>query len=105
MSDTPKELHGEELLQHAADLWRGMQAGKTIQFWGCRGWSCEGGGWTFTEPLWLYRVKPEALVMYLNVYGDLSGEANQSRRQADYYAGSNRTACIRVEFHHGQFDE
>lgn len=50
---------------------------------------------------------PEKIVRYVNIYceSDFSERCYSSRAAADLGADSGRIACVRVEFHKGQFDE
>ena len=49
---------------------------------------------------------PEKHVRYFNCYSSLhSSETYESRLHADRGCAGTRTACIRVEFEDGQFDE
>lgn len=43
--------------------------------------------------------------MYVNAYVDGIGYASATRAEADRAAGHNRTACAKVTFVNGQFDE
>lgn len=56
--------------------------------------------------LYDYRVRPKPIVRYFNFYAD-DGFAKdyKSRQEADDGSCSSRTACIRVRFTPGQFDE
>lgn len=49
---------------------------------------------------------PEKHVRYINVYSlDNTFVVKRTREEADEDADEDRTACIRVEFEDGQFDE
>lgn len=60
-----------------------------------------------------YRVKPQKIVRYVNMYRNTPGamipeflNANHTRQNADNHcAERQRTECVRVEFDPGQFDE
>ena len=53
-----------------------------------------------------YRIKPEPIVRYVNLYPKLQ-DANLylTRDMADRYPHLSRIACIRIEFEEGQFDD
>ena len=49
---------------------------------------------------------PEKHVRYMSIYNkDDSSVLYKSRKQADSNAGEGRSACIRIEYEDGQFDE
>lgn len=49
---------------------------------------------------------PEKRVFYVNVYPEQRNNiSHPSRDQADKYASPRRTACIRVEYEEGRFDD
>lgn len=60
-------------------------------------------------PTWRQAVRNVPLapvVRYFNLYSDgLMCTDHETRKEADYNAGPDRIACIRVEFKEGQFDE
>ena len=106
MNEAPKELTGLELLAHAAKLHKAVEAGKKLQFW-----LDVDGVWldyaisSFTTP-WKWRVKPEKIVGYVNVYPEGSlGFLRVSKEAADRDAGSTRHARVRIEYYPGQFDD
>ena len=47
---------------------------------------------------------PEKRTGYINIYENSCGSVQDSRGGADLIAGSNRIACIKVEYTVGQFD-
>lgn len=57
-----------------------------------------------------YRIAPEDKYVYLNFYEDKSGapfvcSAEYDATSARMTAGNNRTACIKVKYVKGQYDE
>lgn len=63
-------------------------------------YNCDGTD----SPLDIVNV-PEKIVGYVNIYLNNVGCLSCSRSSADSSAGSDRTACIRIEYTEGQFDE
>ena len=49
--------------------------------------------------------KPETHVGWINIYGKEAGQFYSTREDSDKSALSNRTACIRIEWHEGQYDD
>lgn len=100
MNEAPKKLAGRELLKHAAELHAALDRGETIQVF-ITDWRpiCDP---SFSGNLWLYRVAPMKIVMYVNIYPD---GPHESRQAADLRASSSRIACVRIEYHEGQYDE
>lgn len=49
-------------------------------------------------------IKP-TIVRYINMYKNNTNYSYSDRINADCGGGSNRIACIRVEFEEGQFDD
>lgn len=66
---------------------------------------CSDPSWSYSAE---YRIKPEKIVRYVNIYRD-GGEAGYSshktRANADKSINTFRVACIRIEFEEGQFDD
>jgi len=54
-----------------------------------------------------YRIKPEPIVRYANIYPALQDASilHLTRTIADSKACYSRIACIRIEFEEGQFDD
>ena len=103
MNEAPKELEGRELLKHAAELYEAYVAGEKIEMW-----IPDDNEWDrfdkliFGQPFWRYRVAPKTIVEYANCY---SGYKHETREAADRHAGPSRLACVRIEYHEGQYDE
>ena len=49
--------------------------------------------------------EPETHVGWINIYGKEAGQFYSTREDSDKLALSNRTACIRIEWHEGQYDD
>ena len=103
MNQPPKELEGRELLKHAAELYEAYVVGEKIEMW-----IPDDNEWDrfdkliFGQPFWRYRVAPKKIVRYVNIYPD---GTHESRQAADRRASSCRLACVRIEYHEGQYDE
>jgi hypothetical protein len=53
-----------------------------------------------------YRIKPEPVVRYANIYPSMRDSGlHLTRELADNRACHSRIACIRIEFEEGQYDE
>ena len=103
MNEAPKELKGRELLKHAAELYEADERGENIHYWNSldEEWATSGII-QFSEPFWRYRVAPKNIVAYVNCY---SGYKYDTREAADGHAGAGCIACVRIEYHEGQYDE
>lgn len=56
------------------------------------------------EPGDLVNIK-EKHEVWINIYPNNSAHVDRSRDRADYHAADNRTACIKITYEDGQFDE
>ena len=99
MNEAPKELHGREHLRHAAELEAALERGESLQHWTGSKW---GAAFDLLFPFWRYRVAPKKIVRYVNIYPN---GTHESRQAADRRASSCRLACVRIEYHEGQYDE
>jgi len=106
MNEAPKELHGRELLKHASELHAAYERGEKIHYWhSFIGSWATSGNIEFSAPFWLYRVAPKKIVRYVNCHPDSNNYGYETREAADRYAGHGRIACVRIEYHEGQYDE
>ena len=107
MNEAPKELTGLELLKHAAELYEALERGEKIELWhrGAQQWFEVLSLHDMTGDFWLYRVAPKKIVRYWNYYSSGGAASHDTRAAADEAAGPHRIACLRIEFHEGQYDE
>ena len=71
-----------------------------------RSWASDGKYAFNGESLYdLMPPEPETHVAYLNIYNEQAGGFHSTRKKADENAVESRTACLRIEWKDGQYDE